>query len=480
MSRIRDLACLALAAFALLGVSRADAAFTVDCTFGPGGGDFWDRGFYVSNYPGKSIDKVAIAHHASTAGVRTISLTLRLTAYNGTFLGVASVTRSIGPVASLSVFDFGHIPVAAGSRITFTQAIVSGDDSVTYDTGVAPCTGITQTEGTSPPLDTTRRNTVGLIIEGDPDDLTNALNVDCPYDPDGGGDFVTRAFYVKNYRGVTIDKVRVRHSTNASGSKTLQLVARLGRYDGPILGVASITRNITGTDTESTYDFNDAPVPAGSTIAFVESVTSGTGDVFHNLSYEGCGDVVETFGTTPPLDSQYRAGIGLKISGAVSLGYVTIVEYFHTVFGHYFMTADPDEIAGLDGGAYGGVFVRTGKLLYAWDGPRPGTVDVCRFFTTPGNFGTKSSHFYTGDADECEGLKLNPNWIYEKIAFYIAPAVAGTCTPMLTSPIYRAYNNGMTGAPNHRFTTDVAIYNDFTTTQGWAPEGVRFCQPVLF
>jgi hypothetical protein len=27
---------------------------------------------------------------------------------------------------------------------------------------------------------------------------------------------------------------------------------------------------------------------------------------------------------------------------------------------------------------------------------------------------------------------------------------------------------------------DVAIYNDFTTTQGWAPEGVRFCQPVLF
>ena len=479
MSRIRDLVCLALVATALLGASRADAAFTVDCTFGPGGGDNLSRGFYVSNYPGTSIDKVAIAHHASDSSERTISLTLRLTTYNGTFLGVASVTRTIGPVASLSVFDFGHIAVPAGSRITFSQSLVAGDSGVTYDVGVAPCTGITQTEGTTAPLDTVRRTTVGVLIEGDPVDLDAALNLVCPYDPDGGGDYVSRGFYVTNYRGVTIDKVRMRHSTNTPGSKTLQLVARLGRYDGPILGVASVTRNITGADTETVYDFNDAPVPAGSTIAFVESLTGGTDDVFHNLAYEACGDVVETFGTAPPLDSFYRAGIGIKITGAVSLTYVTIVEYYHTVFGHYFMTADPAEIAGLDGGAYGGVFVRTGKLLYAWDGPRPGTVDVCRFFTTPGTFGTKSSHFYTGDADECAGLKLNPNWIYEKIAFYIRPPAAGACSPGITTPIYRAYNNGMTGAPNHRFTRELDIYNDLVAS-GWAAEGVRFCQPVLF
>jgi len=279
---------------------------------------------------------------------------------------------------------------------------------------------------------------------------------------------------------VTIDKVRVRHSTFDTGSKTVQLVARLGRYDGPILGVASVTRVIDAVDSESVYDFNDAPVPAGSTIAFVETQVSGTGDVYRNLAYGTCDNVVETTGTSPPLSTFRKQGVGVKISGAVSKHYVTIVEYFHTVFGHYFITADPDEIAGLDGGAYGGVFVRTGKVMYAWDGPRPGTVDVCRFFTTPGNFGTKSSHFYTGDADECAGVKLNLNWIYEKIAFFIRPAAAGACSPGITTPIYRAYNNGMTGAPNHRFTTDVAIYNDFTTTQGWAPEGVRFCQPVLF
>ncbi|MEO8487207.1 MAG: hypothetical protein ABI585_12815 [Betaproteobacteria bacterium] len=480
MNSIREIACLALVATCLLGASRADAAFIVDCTFGAGGGDILDRGFYVSNYPGTSIDKVAIAHHSSVSGERTISLTLRLDSYNGTFLSVASVTRTIGTIASLSVFDFGHIPVASGSRITFSQAVIAGNSSVTYNVGVAPCTGITQTEDTAPPLSSVRRTTVGLLIEGDPKstDFDNALNLVCPYDPNGGGDLVNRGFYVTDYRGATIDKVRVRHSANAPGNKSLQLVARLNRYDGPIVGVASVSRNITETNSESVYDFNDTPVPAGSTITFTEALTAGTGDVFRNLSYEDCGNVVQTFGTTPPLDSFYRARVGLKISGAVSLGLVEIVEYFHTVFGHYFMTADPDEIAGLDGGAYGGVFVRTGRELFAYDGPLPNTADVCRFFTTPGTFGAKSSHFYTGDAAECAGLKANPNWIYEKIAFFIAVPAAGTC-PIFTTPIYRMYNDGMTGAPNHRFVTSLSIYNDFTTNQGWTGEGVRFCGPFL-
>ena len=96
------------------------------------------------------------------------------------------------------------------------------------------------------------------------------------------------------------------------------------------------------------------------------------------------------------------------------------------------------------------------------------------FFTTPGHFGLKSSHFYTADAPECAGVKLNPDWIYEKIAFYVAVPAGGVCTGGLI-PVYRMYNNGMTGAPNHRFTTSLAIYTQFTTTLGWAPEGIRFC-----
>jgi hypothetical protein len=153
------------------------------------------------------------------------------------------------------------------------------------------------------------------------------------------------------------------------------------------------------------------------------------------------------------------------------------VEYFNAGFGHYFMTADGDEITGLDGGAYNFAFIRTGVGFNAWNGPAAGTVPVCRFFTTPGTFGPKSSHFYTASQAECDLLKLNPNWIYEKIAFYIATPTGSVC-PAGTLPVYRMYNHGQTGAPNHRFTTNFAIYQQFTTQLGWDQEGIAFCAPL--
>ncbi|MEO8485247.1 MAG: S8 family serine peptidase [Betaproteobacteria bacterium] len=153
---------------------------------------------------------------------------------------------------------------------------------------------------------------------------------------------------------------------------------------------------------------------------------------------------------------------------------VPVVEYFNAGFGHYFMSADNDEITGLDGGAFGGAFVRSGRQFNAWNLPTTGTEPVCRFFTV--TFAPKSSHFYTADPVECAGVKLNPNWQYEKIAFHIRVPVAGECTAG-TLPVYRMYNNGQTGAPNHRFTTDLALYQQFTTAQNWAPEGIAFCAP---
>ncbi|MFO1307578.1 MAG: S8 family peptidase [Burkholderiales bacterium] len=153
---------------------------------------------------------------------------------------------------------------------------------------------------------------------------------------------------------------------------------------------------------------------------------------------------------------------------------VPVVEYFNAGFGHYFMSAQPDEIAGLDAGAYGGAFARTGASFNAWDAQVAGTQPVCRFFTTA--FAPRSSHFYTADPAECAGVKLNADWQYEKIAFYIAVPTAGAC-PAGTVPVYRMYNNGQTGAPNHRFTTSLATYQEFTTQRNWSGEGVRFCAP---
>ena len=151
-----------------------------------------------------------------------------------------------------------------------------------------------------------------------------------------------------------------------------------------------------------------------------------------------------------------------------------VVEYYNAGFGHYFMTAAPDEIAGLDAGAYGGAFARTSAGFNAWDAPASGTQPVCRFFTTA--FPPRSSHFYTADPAECAGVKNNPDWQYETIAFHVRVPAAGACAAG-TLPVYRMYNNGQTGAPNHRFTTSLAVYQDFTTQQGWSGEGVRFCAP---
>jgi hypothetical protein len=77
---------------------------------------------------------------------------------------------------------------------------------------------------------------------------------------------------------------------------------------------------------------------------------------------------------------------------------------------------------------------------------------------------------------ECAGLKNNPAWQYEKIAFYIAAPKGQSCL-VGAVPVRRLYNDGMTGAPNHRFTDSFAIYDDFVTNLGWTPEGVRFCAP---
>ena len=128
------------------------------------------------------------------------------------------------------------------------------------------------------------------------------------------------------------------------------------------------------------------------------------------------------------------------------------VEFYHAFFGHYFVTIQEDEIAALDTGVFVG-WARTGQTFNVYD-LGSGYADVCRFFTTA--FAPKSSHFYTPLAFECDLVKQNPDWIYEKIAFQLRLPEDGQC-PSGTIPVYRLYNNGLTGAPNHRYTTSTAI-----------------------
>jgi len=147
------------------------------------------------------------------------------------------------------------------------------------------------------------------------------------------------------------------------------------------------------------------------------------------------------------------------------------VEYYYAAWNFYFETSFPDEIAGLDSGAYGGVWQRTGQTFYVWPsaGSNPLAVATCRFFTV--FFAPKSSHFYTPNADECAGLQATSQvWVFESIAFYIALIDANGACPPGTIPLYRFYDNGLGGAPNHRYTTSLIIFNDMVA-QGWQFEG---------
>ena len=159
---------------------------------------------------------------------------------------------------------------------------------------------------------------------------------------------------------------------------------------------------------------------------------------------------------------------------------VTAIEYHHAAFDHYFISIDPAEINALDTGFFAG-WTRTGQAFDVYAGPGDGLVPVCRFFST--SFGVKSSHFYTPNPVECDGVKLNPDWQYEGIKLYVTPAAGdGSCAPG-TRPVYRMYNDGQGGAPNHRFTTDLAVRAAMLAA-GWlseGPGGVTFCstQPAV-
>ena len=152
--------------------------------------------------------------------------------------------------------------------------------------------------------------------------------------------------------------------------------------------------------------------------------------------------------------------------GAPTAPQATAVEYFNSAFGHYFVTSLPDEVAALDAGQFD-QWSRTGWSFGVWNGGA-GLDDVCRFFTTA--FAPKSSHFYTPDAAECAKVKANPDWTYETIAFNtVRPGADGAC-PGFATPLYRLYNDGQGKAPNHRYTTSLAVRAGMLQ-QGWIPEG---------
>jgi hypothetical protein len=160
-------------------------------------------------------------------------------------------------------------------------------------------------------------------------------------------------------------------------------------------------------------------------------------------------------------DELPAASAGVALGGAV--------EYHHATFDHYFVTANVAEIADLDAGASSSEWARTGESFNVFPAGTPDTTAVCRFFSV--SFAPMSSHFYTPFANECMTVKADSNWQFEGEVFNVRlPAVDGSCTAG-TSALYRLYNNGQGGAPNHRYTTNLST-RALMMSRGWLPEGI--------
>jgi len=159
------------------------------------------------------------------------------------------------------------------------------------------------------------------------------------------------------------------------------------------------------------------------------------------------------------------------------VGAARAIEYYNPSYGFFFITAIAQEISDLDSGKTPG-WQRTGESFNVYMAAGPGLVAVCRFF---GVFGPKSSHFYAPRGLGCEALlPNNPVWQFEGEVFYTyLPDASGGC-PAGNDPVFRLYNNGQGGAPNHRFTTSASIQVQMLG-EGWIAEGsgsgVGMCSP---
>ena len=165
-------------------------------------------------------------------------------------------------------------------------------------------------------------------------------------------------------------------------------------------------------------------------------------------------------------------------------GAVPVIEYYRVDEDHYFMTANPYEIAYFDT-VLASIYQRTGQVFYAWSDPSlapPGMnpQPVCRF-SSP--LPLIDSFIFTAVASECQFMIANwaGTWNLETgAAFYVPLSDGNGACPGGTIPIYRFFNNR--NDANMRHTRDLTVRREMLNKQwapyGFGPNGVAFCSPV--
>ncbi len=185
-----------------------------------------------------------------------------------------------------------------------------------------------------------------------------------------------------------------------------------------------------------------------------------------------------------PTSTVSLVGIG---AGAPETATTFMIEYYYPSLDYYFITSRLADITLLDSMPS---WQRTGRSFKVLTSSVTGTTGINRYyFDQIALNNTRGSHFYTVNITEKEGLAaLNPLNIsapgqphFEGIDSYaftpLVEGIGGYCASGQT-PVYRLFRNVIRfpDNPNHRFTTDVNLYNSFVAL-GWDGEGVKICVP---
>lgn len=180
-------------------------------------------------------------------------------------------------------------------------------------------------------------------------------------------------------------------------------------------------------------------------------------------------------------------GCRLEVQTFEKAAVFALTEYFYAPLSYYFMTSRPAEKTLLDNAAG---WSKTGGLINVLPSGVSGAAPLTRFFFDQiARQKTRGSHFYTlVDSERAALTAANPdntpapgkpfNEGVDSYAFRpLTEGIGGTCAPT-QRPVYRAFrgNQRFPDDPNHRFTTDLALYNQLVA-QGWDGEGVKFCVP---
>jgi hypothetical protein len=168
----------------------------------------------------------------------------------------------------------------------------------------------------------------------------------------------------------------------------------------------------------------------------------------------------------------------IGLAGGQAFPTATVVEFYHPGLNHYFLTASPSEAEGIDRGAAGAGWIRTGRGFQAFTQTAvcTGCAPVARFYGTPGV--GPNSHFYTASVAEAEFVRrFDPGWMLESLAAFTVqlPDSAGSCPAAAPVPVIRFYNNRwMSNDSNHRYVTRPEDRAEMAG-RGWIEEGVAFC-----